>query len=292
MGALCVIDYKPRTLTATQEEALAALSRQVIARIQLRRELSERAHTERALRLSEARKAAILVSALDCIVTIDQEGRVIEWNPAAEWTFGYLADEALGCDISELIIPPTLRMAHLKGMAHYFDTGEGPVLSKRIEITAMRAGGKEFPIELTITPFVSEGQTFFTAYLRDISERKQVEEALRQARADLEMRVMERTAELRDSEKRYQRIAANLPGMVFQCVMRTDGSVTLPFVSEGCREIYQVEPAEIEQNPALILEIVHPDDKDEFHRTLSETMTLLTPWKWEGRVITRSGQTK
>ena len=92
-------------------------------------------------------------------MTIDQAGRVVEWNPAAEWTFGYLAEEAIGQEIAQLIIPPSLRQAHHQGMARYLESGEGPVLGNRIEITAMRCGGEEFPIEMAITPVQLPGQT-------------------------------------------------------------------------------------------------------------------------------------
>ncbi len=178
LGTLCVIDHVPRTLTPAQQAALQALSRQVIAQMELRHQIAERDKAQRHLRASEARKAAILQSALDCIITIDPQGCVVEWNPAAEWTFGYVADEALGQELAALIVPPPLREAHRHGMTRFLATGEGPVLGKRIEILAMRAGGEEFPIELAITPVTVEGEVLFTACLRDITERKQAEQAL------------------------------------------------------------------------------------------------------------------
>src|SRR5712692_4748941 len=91
-------------------------------------------------------KGVFLESALDCIITIDAGGRILEFNPAAERTFGYLRSEVLGKELAEKIIPPSLRNAHRRGMAHYHQTGEGPVLGKRIEVTAMRADGSEFPV--------------------------------------------------------------------------------------------------------------------------------------------------
>ena len=204
LGTLCVIDRKPRTLTASQEAALSALARQVMARIELRRQLEERTRAERARQASEARKAAILQSALDCIITIDDQGRVVEWNPASEWTFGYSSEEAMGRELAELIVPPALREAHRRGMAHYVATGEGPVLGRRIEITALRAGGEEFPVELAITPIPLGGETLFTATVRDISERRRAEEALKQAHDELESRVEERTAELNRALRRNE----------------------------------------------------------------------------------------
>jgi PAS domain S-box-containing protein len=128
---------------------------------------------------SEAVYRAILDSALDCIITMDADGRVREFNPAAERLFGYSRDEALGQELAELIIPPALRDQHRKGLARYLKTGEGPVLGRRIEINAMRRGGSEILVELAITPFKAKGEALFTAYLRDITERKRGEQASR-----------------------------------------------------------------------------------------------------------------
>ena len=130
------------------------------------------------LEASESRKAAILETALDCIIAIDEESHITEWNPAAEKAFGHSRAEALGQILPDLIIPPALRDAHLQGMAHYLETGEGPVLGQRIEVPALHADGHEFPIELAITRIEGAGPPLFTAYLRDISERKRAEAEL------------------------------------------------------------------------------------------------------------------
>ncbi len=136
------------------------------------RDVTDERRAERAVRESEARKAAILQTALDCIITIDHEGRIVEFNPAAERTFGCRRDAAVGRDIAEVIIPPSLRERHHEGLARYLATGEGPVLGRRIEMPALRADGTEFPVELAITRIPAEGPPLFTAYLRDISERR------------------------------------------------------------------------------------------------------------------------
>ncbi|MBA2447694.1 MAG: PAS domain S-box protein [Chloroflexi bacterium] len=143
------------------------------------RDITERKRAEEAVRQSEARKGAILETALDCIVTIDHEGRVIEFNPAAERTFGYSRGQALGMAMAELIVPPSLREAHRQGMARYLATGESHILGERIEMTAMRADGTEFPVELAVTRILTDGPPMFTGYLRDITDRKRTEEMLR-----------------------------------------------------------------------------------------------------------------
>src|SRR5437763_383521 len=95
---------------------------------------------------SEARMRAILEAALDCVVTIDEHGCVVEFNPAAERTFGYSRDDIIGLEMAELIVPPRLRDMHREGLKRYLATGQGAVLNRRIEITGMRADGTEFPV--------------------------------------------------------------------------------------------------------------------------------------------------
>ena len=144
----------------------------------------QRKAAEQDLRESEARNRAVLQTALDCIVTIDQQSAILEFNPAAERTFGYTREQAVGRSMPELLMPIQYREAHRTGLARYLQTGAGPVLGNRIEITALHAGGHEFPIELAINRIPSaEGPALFTAYLRDITERKQHEDALRTAQA-------------------------------------------------------------------------------------------------------------
>jgi PAS domain S-box-containing protein len=148
-------------------------------------DIDERKRAEEELRLSEARKAAILDSALECIVTIDHEGCITEFNPAAERTFGYRRDEVLGRQLADVIIPPALRERHRQGFARYLATGEARVLGKRIEMTAVRADGIEIPVEIAITRIPVDGPPSFTGYLRDITERKRAEEGLRRSEAFL-----------------------------------------------------------------------------------------------------------
>lgn len=148
----------------------------------------------RALQESEARKTAILAVALDCVISIGSDGRIAEFNPAAEKTFGYSAAEVLGQPIAETVIPPSLRSAHHAGFDRYFATGEGPVLGQRIEIIGMRKSGEEFPIELAIVPMEQNGAVGFTAYLRDISERKALE-AEQSRLADSNRLLLESTSE-------------------------------------------------------------------------------------------------
>jgi PAS domain S-box-containing protein len=107
---------------------------------------AQRAHSQTAaLRQSEARKSAILDSALDCIMTIDHEGYITEFNPAAERTFGHRRSDVLGKQLADVIIPPSMREQHQRGLARYLATGDAHVLGRRVEMTAVRSDGSEFP---------------------------------------------------------------------------------------------------------------------------------------------------
>lgn len=119
--------------------------------------------------------AAILETALDAIIIMDGHGLIREFNPAAERAFGYGRAEVLGQPLAEKIIPPAFRERHQQGLERFLQTGQATMIGRRIEVPAMRRDGTEFPCELTITAITSGGERFFTAYLRDLSERRQLE---------------------------------------------------------------------------------------------------------------------
>ena len=125
--------------------------------------------------------SATINTALDAVVQMDAAGTITRWNNQAEKIFGWLPVEAIGLMMHETIIPPQYREAHIRGLKHFLATGEGPVLNKRIEITAQHRDGHEFPIELSITPLKLAGKHEFTAFVRDITERKRAEEALHES---------------------------------------------------------------------------------------------------------------
>jgi PAS domain S-box-containing protein len=139
------------------------------------RNVAEQRQAARVLRASEDRKTAMFEAALDCIISMDHTGTIIEFNSAAERTFGYSRDDVLGRELATIIIPPGLRESHRQGLARYLVTGEGPVLNQRLELSALHSNGSEFAVELTVTRIPVEGPPQFTAYLRDISDRKRAE---------------------------------------------------------------------------------------------------------------------
>ena len=137
------------------------------------------AQRTRELHLSEARKAGVLAATLDCIITIDQAGRIVETNPAVESTFGYRRDDIVGKELAPLLFPAARPQA---GQDWFLQDGKVVPLHGRIELSAQRAGGSVFPAELTVSPIQCDEQSLFTACLRDITARKNAELALHQAK--------------------------------------------------------------------------------------------------------------
>jgi PAS domain S-box-containing protein len=159
-----------------------------------------RRQAEAEVRASESRLKAMLASALDAVVTMDHAGCVLGWNHAAETTFGYRADEVVGRDMADLIVPPSLRDKHRTGLARFLETEHPVILDRRLELTGLHKNGTEFPVELTITKIGLPGPPTFTGYLRDITNRKRAEARLRASRA--------RLVEVADEERR--RIQRNI----------------------------------------------------------------------------------
>ncbi|MGZ4202599.1 MAG: putative bifunctional diguanylate cyclase/phosphodiesterase, partial [Thermoleophilaceae bacterium] len=142
-------------------------------------DVTERRRIERALRSSEAAKQAMLGGAIDCVIGMDSEGRVVEFNPAAERAFGYERAETIGRPVSELIVPPSARAAHDEGLRRFAaERTPGMLIDQRVEMSAMRKDGSEFPIELTVTYIDVEGELLFTGFVRDITERRESEQAI------------------------------------------------------------------------------------------------------------------
>ena len=127
--------------------------------------------------------SAYLEAALDCVVIADASGCVVEFNPAAERTFGYSREQALGRTLAELIVPPALRERHSKAFERFAATGEARLLGQRLELTGMRADGSEFPDELALSR-VEGRQVLVCGALRDLTEAKRAEDDLRRHAAE------------------------------------------------------------------------------------------------------------
>src|SRR3954447_24398393 len=170
-NVLGVAEFYARSFSPTDEELMALLVgfTDQLAMFMIRRS------AENALRESEALKSAMLGSAYDCVIGMNHLGRVIEFNDAAEETFGYRREETIGQELAELVIPPELRERHRQGLARYLETGESRIMNERIELTAMRRDGSTVPIELAVTRIPGSDPPIFTGYVREITERIEAE---------------------------------------------------------------------------------------------------------------------
>jgi PAS domain S-box-containing protein len=182
--------------------------------LSVNRDISERKHTQELLRISEERFRQIVNTALDAVIVMDAAGYITEWNAQAEETFGWSQAEVKGRSLAETIIPDEVHEAHHLGLQHFLKTGEGPVLNRRIEVWALRRNGETFPAELTITPLQHAGTYIFSAFLRDITERKKAEQEIYKLNAELEIRVIERTAQLQESEEKFSKAFLASPAAV------------------------------------------------------------------------------
>lgn len=157
------------------DEALLRLMGSVGAQIG---QFFERLDAEARRAESEARKSAVLAASLEAIITIDEQGMIVELNPAAGEMFGLVPEEVIGRELAELIVPERYREQHRSALARVRETGRGRMLGRRMELAGLRPDGSEFPIELTVTrvEYPGPGPSLFTGYIRDITSRRRVEE--------------------------------------------------------------------------------------------------------------------
>ncbi|MGH8728298.1 MAG: sensor domain-containing diguanylate cyclase [Burkholderiales bacterium] len=234
---------------------------------------------------SERQTRAIIATASDAFVAIDEKGVIREWNVKAEKVFGWSATEAIGSLLAERIIPATQREAHRLGLARFLETGESPVIDRRIELTALRRDGTEFPIELTIWATESGGRRRFNAFIADPSERKRAESEIKRAHERLDLALK----------------ASNLA--LFEWNIAT-GEV---YLSEEWSRIVGAKNAPTHTTFAALESLVHPEDKPmlseriaaalkgtyPYYETEHRIETPAHEWKWIhsiGKIIERDGR--
>jgi two-component system sensor histidine kinase UhpB len=142
--------------------------------------ITERKKAEESLRENEERTRLIVESALDAVITMDTRGLITGWNPQAETIFGWPWKDVIGRRMDGTIIPLRYREAHRRGLEHFLASNNGPMLNKRIELTALHRHGHEFPVELTVVPTRTGKTVSFNAFVRDITERKRAERELQE----------------------------------------------------------------------------------------------------------------
>jgi diguanylate cyclase (GGDEF)-like protein/PAS domain S-box-containing protein len=235
----------------------------------------ERARADADMRASEARKSAILDSALDCVITIDDTGRVIEFNAAAERVFGYPQADVAGRELAELIVPENLREGHRAALARWSRTtdveGRGSLLGKRVEVPAMAADGRVFPVELSISRLELDGEQVFTATLRDISERKEAE------------------AKLFEAETRYRELVEHLPLITY--VDALDDASSNIYTSPQVFELLGYTVEQWQTDPELFVTTLHPEDRERVLAAHADSRAREAPLTIEYRLISRDGRT-
>ncbi len=215
----------------------------------LEAEIANRRTAEHELAESHMRMRAVVETALDGVITMDDSGRIREFNQAAERIFGHERAAMIGQRIDETIVPFELRAAHQRGLTRYLDSGQSTVLGKRVELTGLRADGSTVAIELSINRMPGNGPPLFAAFLRDITERRHSIEALR------------------ESQSRYQMLAESMPNLVWTCL--PDGQCD--YLSRQWVE-YTGRP-EAEQLGYGWADQLHPDDRE--HAQASWTQAIL-----------------
>jgi PAS domain S-box-containing protein len=228
---------------------------------ELKKEIIERKRAQNELKQSEARKAAILDSALDCIVTIDHQGCITEFNPAAERAFRHRRDDVVGEHLADIIVPPSLRERHREGLARYLATGESRIIGQRVEMTAVRADGSEFPVELAITRIPLDGPPSFTGFLRDITERKQAEQ------------------KLRESELNLRQMTETIPEMLWSAT--SEGAID--YCNARMLDYTGLSVEEIMDSGWT--KLLHPDDVDQTIRVWMSCVAVGAPYRLEVRTF-------
>jgi PAS domain S-box-containing protein len=184
IGVMCIEHVGgPRAWTFDEQNFALSLANLVVVALAD----ADRRQAVQNLAESEARARLVLDSAHDAFIGMDSDGRIVSWNAQAESTFGWYRDDIIGRRLSETIIPEGFRAAHEAGLRRFHETGDAPIVNRRLEIRGLHRSGREFPIEITVANPVRAGRGyFFGAFVRDISERLDHEDELRTAKETAE----------------------------------------------------------------------------------------------------------
>ena len=263
LGALCVVDVEPRIWTGDETELLTEVAAAVVTRLGLSSAV-ERANE------AAAEREAVLGSSLDCIIVMDSDGTIREWNPAAEHTFGWTREEAIGRRLGDMIVPEDLRKRHEEGLARAARTGESRIMGQRLRLPAVRKDGSTFTSELAITRIERGGRTFFTGTLRDLTEIVRAEE--------------EKTV----AEARYRSLIENIPLVTY--MNSVEEPFTSLYMSPQVEALLGYTPEEWAAKPELARDGIHPDDRERTQLLAREAREQGVPTRAEFRFIARDGR--
>ncbi len=251
VGSISVIDYVPRHLRDDQRATLKALANQVVAQLTLGRSLADiRRSSDQEIARRERRLTALFESALEGIIEMGRDGRILELNPAAEQVFGYTRASVMGRDMADLMIPERLRAGHRRGLAEHLESGQTKMIGRRTETFAQRADGSEFPVEVTVTRSGHQNSVVFVAFVRDLSEQKQTER------------------ELRTSIERFELVARATNDVLWDWDLRTNRL----WWSEAFPARYGYRPEDIAPGVESWFDRIHPDERllidESIHRVI------------------------
>lgn len=207
--------------------------------VAIQRDVTERKKTESLIRDSEEKRSLIMNASLDAIVCIDTEGMITFWNPQAEHIFAWKQQDVLGKRLSSIIIPEPYRAMHDHGMEQYKVTGHGPALNTLLELNAINRDGVTFPIELTVLPIKQDNDSFFCAFIRDITQRKKSEAAIRR------------------SNERYELVTKATSDAIWDWDMRTNIVVRS---GDGLQKLFGYDSETASTDNLFWYKHVHPDD--------------------------------
>jgi PAS domain S-box-containing protein len=231
-----------------------------------------------AVQQGERRTRSIIETANEAVVGMDASGSITDWNRAAEATFGWSREEAVGRRLADTVIPEPYRKDHRKGLERFIATGEARLLNKRIEIEALHREGHEFPVELTISALREGGSVSFIAFVHDITERKRAEEALRESEAALR-EVM---------EARYGSLVERLPAIVYEAEFGERG--VWRYVSPQIEGMLGFSPERWTAEPDLWWRQLHPDDRTRAIADEARSRETGEPLNSEYRMLARDGR--
>ena len=231
----------------------------------------------------------IFDTSLDAVVTIAEDGTVTDWNPQAEKIFGWNRDEVLGQVLTDLIIPPQYRDAHRSGLSRFLQTGEGRALNQRLELSALRRTGEEFPVELTISPIRLGDRFEFCAFLRDTSERFRAAEQMAQAQLLATRSLTEDAAAARKrAEQAEERLNLALKSA---CVGTWSWDVADDLIhwDDYIPSLFGRETGTLPRTFDGFMTMVHPDDQDQVTRAVQRTINDAVPYDTEYQVLWPDG---
>ncbi|UCB52855.1 MAG: PAS domain S-box protein, partial [Candidatus Zixiibacteriota bacterium] len=226
----------------------------------------QNSRTLEELEHSEERFRSVAQTANDAVITVDRTGNIVFWNRAAEITFGYSFDEVMGKPLT-LIVPERFHRSHQEGMKHVLSTGETKLIGKTVEMAGLKRDESEFPLELSIATWKSGEEVFFTGILRDITERKRAEQALR------------------ESEEKFRGLAEQSPNMIF---INRKGRVV--YANRRCEEVMGYKREEFYSPDFDFLEMVMPESRDLVRENFSKHARGEDVHPYEYTLRTREGK--